>query len=113
VGDQPAAFVHFIAEKPWALPVRLIMRIFSRRLKVERLARYATRFGYLGNLLHHPESPRMCPAIRDGPRRQQVNKPKSDVEFTEILEFGLLNPILSTNRPQIAWLACCLWLSKY
>ena len=55
----------------------------------------------------------MCPAIRDGPRRRQVNKRKSDVEFRKILEFGLLNAMFSTNRTQIAYLASSGLLSKY
>lgn len=42
-----------------------------------------------------------------------VNKPKSNVEFPEILEFGLLNPIFSASRTQIASLACFGWLCQY
>jgi hypothetical protein len=39
----------------------------------------------------------MYPAILDMPRQRHVNKPKSDGEFAEIREFGLLNHMLARH----------------
>jgi hypothetical protein len=40
-----------------------------------------------------------------------VNKPNSDAEFPEILEFGLLNLVFSASRTQTTYFARFGWLT--